>query len=401
MNRIRMDMTQNRLSEKIEDSRTGDKCIRESYTGRELQELFASGRIRKDHPLQRKPDQWGKSEKDGLIASVIKGEDIGAVKLCEQQIGQETVLWLIDGVQRISVLEEYKNGSFPLGREIEEPVIAYQQQGFAAEGRVQEEIEGEYGREIVNYDLRGKGYQDLPAELKERFERFPVEVVRHLNCSEEEIGYHIRRYNRQKPMNTAQNVMTYLDSAAKEVKRISLHNRFFKDCGTYSAKERNNGTIERIIIESVMGMFYLKQWQKQSKRMGAYLNQHAGREEFEQLNQNLHDLEQMVRTHTELRVLFTSKHSFLWFTLYHRFLKKYTKAHREKEAFSAFLTAFQKGELTHTKKGKQFFDLDYQKAAREKEAVVKKLSLLERMLDEFLSTEIRNTAKSRDEDFSE
>ena len=105
MNRIRMDMTQNRLSEKIEDSRTGDKCIRESYTGRELQELFASGRIRKDHPLQRKPDQWGKSEKDGLIASVIKGEDIGAVKLCEQQIGEETVLWLIDGVQRISVLE--------------------------------------------------------------------------------------------------------------------------------------------------------------------------------------------------------------------------------------------------------------------------------------------------------
>lgn len=365
-----MSVTENQI---IGENHTG--FVKESYTNRELEELLASGRLRKDHPLRRKPDQWGKAEKDGLIVSVIKEEDIDPIKLCEQHGEGEAVLWLIDGVQRISTLDEYRNGGFPLGRELEEPVVVYWRYEFADDRTAQEESDGNYSKKAVKlkYDLRGKSYQDLPVELRERLDQYKMEAVRYVNCSEDEIGYHIRRYNRQTPMNTAQSVMTYMDHVAKEVKRISLSNRFFKDCGTYSTKERNNGTIERIVMESVMGMFHLKDWQKQSKKMGAYLNQNASKEEFEQLDQNLHSLENIVRKHKDLRSLFTSKTSFLWFTLYHLFLKK----HKEEELFAEFLEDFQKGK-------KQSAQGCYTET-KDKAIVTKKLKRLERMLHRFLS----------------
>ena len=76
--------------------------------------------------------------------------------------------------------------------------------------------------EDVEYDLRGKGYNDLPEELKEKFDNFTIDVVKHLDCTDEEIGYHIRRYNRQSSMNNNETSVTYMDAIAKEVKDISL-----------------------------------------------------------------------------------------------------------------------------------------------------------------------------------
>lgn len=90
-----------------------------------------------------------------------------------------------------------------------------------------------------------------------------------------------------------------------------------KDCGTYTEKERNNGTIERIVMEAVMCMFHMERWRKQSKKMGAFLNENSSKTEFEKLNQNLQRLEKIYRE--EWNGIFTSKDSFIWFTLFDRF----------------------------------------------------------------------------------
>jgi len=364
-----------------------DKRIKDAYMNDTIQKMFDRGELRKDHPLQRKPDQWTKTDKDGLIASVIKGEDIDSIKLCEQLRDGGVVLWLIDGVQRVSTLNEYKNGVFKVGSNIEFPIIVYQKTIRDSDGNITKDKYGEYKYENVEYDLRGKGYSDLPPELKEKFDNFKIDIVKHLDCTDEEIGYHIRRYNKQKSMNMSQSAVTYMDNMAKEVKRISLHNRFFKDCGTYSAKERNNGTIERIIIESVMCMFHFDKWNKQSKKMGAFLNKNSSKKEFDKLEQNLVKLEKIVGEDEELQKLFTSKDSFIWFTVY----DKFTALELAEERFLEFLYAFKNGKLFGTENGKKFLEINGSRSTKDKSVVSQKLALLEELLHEFFHIKKEDT----------
>ena len=167
-----------------------DKVVKTQLMLGTVIKQFRTNVINKNHPLQRKPDQWSDEAKSGLAASVIKHEDIDSVKLCEQLIGDGFTNWLIDGLQRLTVLEEFKNNVFAISKSLRMPMIAYQAEDGSGK--------------VVEYDLRGKKYKDLPDELKEEFDNFQVDIVKHLDCTNEEIAYHIDRYNKQTSMNTNQ-----------------------------------------------------------------------------------------------------------------------------------------------------------------------------------------------------
>ena len=203
-----------------------DKVLRDQMMLCTVIAKFNRGEINKNHPLQRKPNQWTSEAMSGLAASVIKGEDIDSIKICEQILTDSSgfILWLIDGLQRLTVLESFKNNVFAMGKTLEMPIIHYQ--GVNKEGKIG----------IVEYDLRGKKYKDLPDELKEKFDSYPIDVVKHLECSDEEIAYHISRYNRQTNMNVNQKNILSAWKIAPEIKNLA-NNRFFKDCGVYAPKE--------------------------------------------------------------------------------------------------------------------------------------------------------------------
>lgn len=358
-----------------------DKRVKDAYMNSTLQNMFERGELRKDHPLQRKPDQWNKSDKDGLIVTVIRQEDVDSIKLCEQLGSGGVVLWVIDGLQRLTVLNSYKNGAFKIGNQVEMPVVSFQRVRKDGKGRLRKDEYGSYVYETITYDLRGKSYRDLPVELKERFDNYKIDVVKHLDCTDEEIGYHIRRYNKQKSMNASQNAVTYMDNIAGEVKKISMNSRFLKDYGTYSAKERSNGTMERIVMESVMCMFHLDQWRKQSKKMGAFLNEKSSKEEFEKLEKNLRRLEKICTE--ELNMVFTSKDSFIWFTLFDRF----TVLGIEDKKFARFLAAFKAGLYREKINGEAFYEIGRNGSTKDKAVIVKKLAYLETLMITFLQTD--------------
>lgn len=358
-----------------------DKRVKDAYMNSTLQNMFERGELRKDHPLQRKPDQWNKNDKDGLIVTVIRQEDVDSIKLCEQLGSGGVVLWVIDGLQRLTVLNSYKNGAFKIGNQVEMPVVSFQRVRKDGKGRLRKDEYGSYVYETITYDLRGKSYRDLPVELKERFDNYKIDVVKHLDCTDEEIGYHIRRYNKQKSMNASQNAVTYMDNIAGEVKKISMNSRFLKDYGTYSAKERSNGTMERIVMESVMCMFHLDQWRKQSKKMGAFLNEKSSKEEFEKLEKNLCRLEKICTE--ELNMVFTSKDSFIWFTLFDRF----TVLGIEDKKFARFLAAFKAGLYREKINGEAFYEIGRNGSTKDKAVIVKKLAYLETLMITFLQTD--------------
>ena len=346
-----------------------DRVKRDQMMLGTLLNQFARGQINKNHPLQRKANQWNEEAQSGLAASVIKGEDIDSIKICEQILSSlEFILWLIDGLQRLTVLELFRNNAFAIKTNLEMPIMYYQ--GVDENGKVS----------VIEYDLRGKRYKDLPDELKEKFDSYPVDIVKHLDCTDEEIAYHIARYNRQTSMNVNQKNILVAWKIAPEIKKL-VSNRFFADCGNYNPKEDTKEVFNRIVCESIMTMFHLDNWKK-SKQMSLYLNENATKAEFNIFENELNRLYEITDQDT-VGKLFNSKNSFIWFAAFHTF----TQFGIEDIKFIDFLEEFQK--TLHNKtfveyENKSFDTYDDGKGTKDKKVVKAKLNMLEQLMKEYL-----------------
>lgn len=358
-----------------------DKTKKDTYVCCILLNMFRRGELRKDHPLQRKSGRWKTNARDGFIATAIKNEDVDSIKICEQINDNGVTLWLIDGIQRLTTLENYRNGVFRLGKTVEEPIIYYQVAQTDDNGNFVTDEKGNLIYDVVKYDLRGKAYKDLPVQLKESFDNFQIDVVKHLDCTDKQVGYHIRRYNRQSTMNANETGVTYMDEIAKYVKPIADDNKFFKDFGIYKESEKKNSILYRIVAETVMAMFYLDDWKKSAEQNSRYLSNHASKKDFDILNDNLNRLQKVVTKSTS--PLFNSKNSFIWFTLFERF----KQCGMSDSKFGEFLERFV-SDLCNKKMSKfenmSFNELDAQKATKDKNVIIRKLDLLETLMIEFL-----------------
>jgi hypothetical protein len=366
-----------------------DKVKRDQMMLGTLLNQFKRGQINKNHPLQRKPDQWTDEAKSGLVATIIKGEDIDSIKICEQIVSStEFILWLIDGLQRLTVLESFKNNAFEIKKGLEMPIMYYQ--GVDKNGKVG----------VIEYDLREKRYKDLPDELKEAFDSYAVDIVKHLDCTDEEIAYHIARYNRQTSMNVNQKNILSAWKIAPEIKKL-VSNRFFKDCGNYNPKEDTKEVFNRIVCESIMTMFHLDNWKKAAKQISLYLNDNATNDEFEIFESELNRLYKIINQDT-VGQLFNAKNSFIWFTAFHKF----TEFGIEDIRFANFLEEFQR--TLHSKifteyENESFDTYDANKGTKDKKVVNAKLDMIEQLMKGYLHiTEDKNEATyNKKETYSE
>lgn len=343
-----------------------DKVVKTQLMLGTVIKQFRTNVINKNHPLQRKPDQWSDEAKSGLAASVIKHEDIDSVKLCEQLIGDGFTNWLIDGLQRLTVLEEFKNNVFAISKSLRMPMIAYQAEDGSGK--------------VVEYDLRGKKYKDLPDELKEEFDNFQVDIVKHLDCTNEEIAYHIDRYNKQTSMNTNQKNVLMMYKVVDSLKRVTK-NRFFLDCGEYTAPERKKEVLNRVVEESIMLMFHSDSWKKNAA-MAKYLNENATEEEFNILEEELNRLQKVIDQDTNGQ-LFNSKNSFIWLAAFHKF----TSYDVEDIKFADFLNEFQR--TLHSKafeeyENESFDTYDSNRSTKDKKVVMAKLDMVTKLMEEYL-----------------
>ena len=347
-----------------------DKTKKDTYMVKTLLNMFKRKQIDKNHPLQRKPDQWTDEAQSGLIGSVIKGEDVDSIKICEQILSStEFILWLIDGLQRLTVLESYRNNAFKIGKSLEMPYVYYQK----------ENEDGEM--ETIKYDLRGRYFEDLPEELQDAFDSYAIDVVKHLDCSDEEVAYHIGRYNRQTSMNTNQKNILPMYKVAGFIKKISDNNVFFEECGSYTEIEIRKGVVDRVVSESIMTMFHLDNWTK-GKTMSKFLNENATQKEFEIFESELDRLSIIIDKKTTGK-LFNSKNSFIWFAAFHKF----TRYGVDDSKFKDFLIAFQND--LHSKTFEEYdndsFDTyENNKSTKDKKVVLAKLDILDKLMREYL-----------------
>ena len=178
-------------------------------------------------------------------------------------------------------------------------------------------------------------------------------------------------------MTQSQKGMAYLgEEFASMVKSISSMD-FFKDKGGYKVSEFRNGTINRVVVESIMASNFLEDWKKQQEELCDYIRENATAEDFEQFEEMVERLSAVVND--DVAEMFDSKDSFLWFGLFARFCK----LGLPDEMFVEFMDMFWITLHEKAVDGVTFDDLNG-KSTKDKNVVLGKMRHLERLMMDFL-----------------
>lgn len=339
--------------------------------------------IRFDHPLQRESDQWSPAMKGNLVSDILQGNKLHPLIFAEQIINGVPIIWDLDGKQRCTNAYLFFKNGYKVSKNIRRPMITYQTVKRDKKGKEVLDANGFPVAVNVEFDIRGKRFDDLPEELRDRFLEYSFNYDQYLNCSEEDIGYHIERYNDGKPMTSPQKGITRLGTEyAERVKSIS-NMPFFKDIGGYKVSEFRNGTVNRVVVESVMAANYLDKWNK-LEDMCQYIKEHGSPAVFEEFEDMVERMEKAVSS--EVADMFDSKDSFLWFGLFARFVK----TGEEDKKFVAFMAEFARS-LHGKKVNGVSFDtiIEETKATKDKGIVTKKINHLEALLKAYLREELK------------
>lgn len=350
------------------------KIRKETLTMNMYMEYVKDGDIREDADVQRASGQWTNEQINELIVTVLSDGYIPPIFIGEDLNLQK---WLIDGLQRTTSLRMFRFGNYKITSALRNSMISYREVEKDSNGKPVEDENGDYVWNECVFDIKGKTYDELPDELKKQFNRFQIDTITFEECTMAKMSDLILIYNSHTGMNAAQKAVTYISEFARHVKDI-VESPFFIDYSNFTEKEKTKGVVERVVMESVMCMFHLDNWKKQAKQIASYLNVNSSKEEFEKLNSNLHRLEKIITD--DIKDIFNSKDSFIWLTLFNRFVELGI----DDAKFADFLQAFKASLRNKAVDGKLFDTVDETGSTKDKSIILAKLHILETLMHEFL-----------------
>ena len=327
------------------------------------------GDISNNADTQRKP-AW-KPIIDGLIVTILTDDYIPPIILAEEENSQ---LDIVDGGSRTASFMMFRYGNHKISPSVENSVIPYKKKNKDSNGNIV------WVDEV--FDIKGKTYDQLPEELKKKFNGYQIETVIHEHCDKNKIATYIKRYNEHSSMNTNQKAFTYIDKFANRIRQL-MDSKFFIDCNVYSDSDNEKGVVERIIIETVMCINHFDGWNREAKKLFKYVNDHGTHEEFEALEKNICRLGDIISE--DIKDIFDKKDSFIFLTLFDRFIKLGVDDKR----FAEFLREFKSNYrgATRNDNGLLFDEIKQKNSTKAKQVVIDKLDLLEKLMLEFLHSD--------------
>ena len=300
------------------------KIRKQTYSLGQYLKLMQKETIRTDQECQRLSGQWNHNMVNELIATVLTDGYMPPIILGEEITSGITKQWIIDGLQRSSSLSLFRYANTRITKNLDEYMITYQRKVLDESGNPKRDGQGEIIWESVQCDIRNKTYNQLPEELRDRFDEYQIEVAIHQNCDTTEISKLVRKYNNHKSMNTNQRAFTYIDNFATDVRQIT-ENRFFSDIYSGNAK--------------VLLCSYPNEYRKESRKNFEWLNENACISDFENLGKLFTRLTDSLETTMEIKELFDVKHTHIFIALF----KAFIESGREDNEFSGFLDWFVNG----------------------------------------------------------
>lgn len=335
--------------------------------------------IRTDQDCQRLSGQWNANMVGELIATVLTDNYIPPIILGEETVSGITKSWIIDGLQRSSSLSLFRYGNIKITKTVEENLITYQRKALDGSGNPKRDAKGEIIWETATFDIRNKTYNQLPEELKERFDGYQIETVIHQDCDTMEISKLVRKFNNHTAMNTNQKAFTYIDNFATDIRRVT-GNKFFLDIYSGTARAKINGTFERVIADMVLLCNYPDEYRKESKKNFEWLNENASIYDFESLDKLLTKLTDSLEITKEVKTLFDVKHAHILIAAFKTFVES---GHEDKE-FEKFLGWFVSAGNETVIDGKNWNDLNSAShSTREKNIVLGKLHYLVALMEKY------------------
>ena len=340
--------------------------------------------LRFDHPLQRESDQWTSAMKGNLVSDILQGNRFHPLIFAEQIINGVPIIWDLDGKQRCTNAYSYANNGYKVSKKIRRWNIKYQTVKKDENGN---DILDEGGfpiAENAEFDIRGKRFSDLPEELQDRFMDYTFNYDQYLNCSEEDIGYHIERYNDGKSMSKAQKGITKIGTEFAEMIKSIANMEFFKSAGGYKVSSFKNGAIDRVVAESIMATNYFDNWRKEPEDICKYLKDNASIEEFENFEDMVERLEKVVTD--DVANMFDEKDTFLYFGLFARF----AKTGLDDKKFVEFMAEFARSLHSKQINGVTYDELCINKKTnkpldtKDRYVIVPKMEFLEAAMKEYL-----------------
>lgn len=360
------------------------KTRNRSLTVNQILEEIEDGLILLNYPLQRQTAQWTREMEGNLIVTAILGYGISEIVIANQIIDGLEYNWLIDGLQRCSIFMEYKNNKFRISKKAERTLVKYQRHIRDKDGNFVLDIMGKPETEWLEFDVAGKKYSELPEEIQKKIDKYPITICEYLDCTEEDIEYHIRRYNSSRPMKPAQKGITFLGQRCGAIiKNYAKQSTFFKNnVGIgYGPSDFRNGNIERTICESLMTINFPQKWNKSFEVISAHLKNNLTDSKLNYFAELVERLEAVVDMET--LSLFNTKNSPVLFATFDKFLG----INIPDEKFNDFLKQLKYGMENKIVNGTSWAELAT-KASKDKKIILEKIDLLEKLMTEYFGVEV-------------
>ncbi|MCM1223702.1 MAG: DUF262 domain-containing protein [Lachnospiraceae bacterium] len=352
------------------------KIRKQTYSLDQYLKLMNAETIRTDQECQRLSGQWSANMVNELIATVLTENYIPPIILGEETANGITRQWIIDGLQRSTSLSLFRYANTKVSKSIDDYMVSYQRKILDEHGKPKRDGQGEFMWESVEYDIRNRTYDQLPEELKDRFNGYQIDVAIHQNCDMTEISKLVRKYNNHVAMNTAQKAFTYVDSFAREIRRIA-ENRFFSEIYSSSQKGKINGTFERISGDIVLLCNYPGKYKKDTKVGFKWLNENATLHDFESVDALLTRLTAAIEPTKEIRALFTGKNTSIFVTAF----KVFMETGRKDTEYGKFLAWFIDGGKETEIDGQTWDAMDITHSTRDSGVVHGKVDYLTALIE--------------------
>jgi RNA polymerase sigma factor (sigma-70 family) len=344
-----------------------------------------NGDMNCNYILQREPFQWTDEEANRYFCRILSNLPIPEIIICEQKKKGLTVSHLIDGLQRLSYAESFKENRRKIGAKgAERHLIQYRDYVLDENGNRVLDEDGLPEYEMKVFDVIGKYYKDLPDELKKRFNNFNINVTKFFDCTDEQIADHIRDYNNHASMNKEQGGLTKISSeTAGLIKYISQKNTFFKNCGKFSDNNVIKGKIERIVAEAIMLLFFRDSWKSNLETIYKFVDENATEQQFLKLNSQFNRLELALGDGDNNKklseALFTPTTMPMWIAVF----DKFTTYNLDDSLFVGFLAAYNTELKNKEVDGVSMADFKEQQT-KKKTTITGKIDLLVKLMNEYL-----------------
>ena len=386
------DVEVNNMEDRIIEISESENYRTDKYSMYSLLQDKKNGDVNCNYILQREPFQWTTEEANRYFCRILSNLPVPEIILCEQKKKGLTISHLIDGLQRLSYAEAFKENRIKIGSAgAERHLIQYRDYVLDDNGNRVLDEDGLPEYEMKIFDVIGKYYKDLPDELKKRFNNFNINVTKFFDCTDEQIADHIRDYNNHASMNKEQGGFLNVSAqTAGYIKNISQKNTFFKNCGKFTDNNVIKGKLERVVAESIMLMFFRDSWKAKLDTIYKYVDENATEQQFLKLNSHFNRLELALgEDNKDLKLLLTPTTMPMWIAVF----DKFTTYNMDDSNFVDFLNAYNTELKDKEIDGVSMADFKDQQT-KKKATITGKIDLLVKLMNEFLHIDITETSST-------